>query len=193
MNLQQLNFVIKEDKIYMICPYSGKECNDSACGRVTTKICIKPSPIEPEENKTMKECITEVRIMIAKIHDDIEGRYDLDSYDKSIIQSMLCGIISDKDKPVDNKSMLPVALEQVVKLMSENKDLKTKVSELESQLLFYAVTALPAKDAELELMQSDLVKAKELLNDFIDEFDERIIGNWKLREKVKSFLSDEKP
>ena len=129
----------------IICQLTGKECNDFACGRVTTKICIEPSPIEPEENKTMKECITEVRSMIAKIHDDIEGRYDLDSYDKGVIHSMLCGIISDKGKPVDNKPMLPVALEQVVKLMSENKDLKTKVSELESQL----------------------VKAKELLNDFI--------------------------
>jgi hypothetical protein len=41
---------------------------------------------EPKEEEIQEE----LREMIAKVHDHIEGRYELDSYDYGIIHALLC-------------------------------------------------------------------------------------------------------
>jgi hypothetical protein len=42
--------------------------------------------VEPKEEESQEE----LREMIAKVHDHIEGRYELDSYDYGIIHALLC-------------------------------------------------------------------------------------------------------
>lgn len=45
---------------------------------------------EPLEDTGSKETQEEVHEMIAKVHEDIGGRYELDSYDKGVIHALLC-------------------------------------------------------------------------------------------------------
>jgi hypothetical protein len=49
--------------------------------RFICKECVEPKEEESQE---------ELREMIAKVHDHIEGRYELDSYDYGIIHALLC-------------------------------------------------------------------------------------------------------
>lgn len=49
-----------------------------------------PVTLSTSGTKLVEEEKQELIEMIAKVHDDIEGRYELDSYDKGIIIHLLC-------------------------------------------------------------------------------------------------------
>lgn len=108
---------------------------------------------------------SELSEMIAKVHDHIEGRYEIDSYDLGIIQSMLCEL-----QPSGNSGELENECQQCA-----IKD--ERIRELEETLQYArnkTYILVHTKNAVSKTCQRDLLKMRDKIDSTIGKLPGRL-------------------